>query len=159
MDSIDIKKISKKYNLSPGVISIVLSNLKILKPKKENVQSTLESLIGNYISLIEEDEIKDEKTPNNDKYDITGLNIKSQFGIEKIVPSIKKFEKDRLNCKTKNKNLCLLFNGPPGTGKTEFVKYIAREMQKELHYIVYSDVASCWVGETEKMIKEQFDQA
>ena len=91
--------------------------------------------------------------PNNCKYDIDGLNINSQFSLNDIVKAVRK----KIN--SSNKNLCLLFNGPPGTGKTEFAKYIARELDKELKYFVYGDLASCWVGETEHNIQKAFEDA
>ncbi len=53
----------------------------------------------------------------------------------------------------------LFFYGRPGTGKTEFAKYIAQEMGKELLIKRMSDLQSMWVGETEKQIAEAFDEA
>ena len=153
LDGINIKNFSLKYDLTPGVISVVLSNLKTLKPKKSDVESTLVGLIENHLNLVDEKEIKDNRMPNNCKYDIDGLNINSQFSLNDIVKAVRK----KIN--SSNKNLCLLFNGPPGTGKTEFAKYIARELDKELKYFVYGDLASCWVGETEHNIQKAFEDA
>jgi SpoVK/Ycf46/Vps4 family AAA+-type ATPase len=52
-----------------------------------------------------------------------------------------------------------MFWGLPGTGKTEFAKYIAQELGKELLVKRMSDLQSMWVGETEKLIAAAFDEA
>jgi SpoVK/Ycf46/Vps4 family AAA+-type ATPase len=53
----------------------------------------------------------------------------------------------------------LLFWGWPGTGKTEFGKYIADQLGKELLVKRMSDLQSMWVGETEKQIAAAFREA
>jgi SpoVK/Ycf46/Vps4 family AAA+-type ATPase len=49
-----------------------------------------------------------------------------------------------------------LFYGSPGTGKTETVYQIARESGRDLFVVDVSQIKSCWVGESEKNIKEVF---
>ena len=53
--------------------------------------------------------------------------------------------------------LCL--HGPPGTGKTEFVKYLAHRMGRRVIHRRVSDLQSKWVGETEKAIAAAFREA
>ncbi|HPH67806.1 MAG TPA: ATP-binding protein [Kofleriaceae bacterium] len=55
--------------------------------------------------------------------------------------------------------LKVLFSGPPGTGKTMSAEIIAAELDLDLFKIDLSNVVSKWVGETEKNLKEVFDQA
>ena len=50
-----------------------------------------------------------------------------------------------------------LFYGGPGTGKTESVYQIARESGRDLFIIDVSQIKSCWVGESEKNIKDVFN--
>jgi SpoVK/Ycf46/Vps4 family AAA+-type ATPase len=52
-----------------------------------------------------------------------------------------------------------MFWGLPGTGKTEFAKYMARELGKDLLVKNMSDLSSKWVGDTEKNIAEAFREA
>ena len=51
-----------------------------------------------------------------------------------------------------------LFYGSPGTGKTETVYQIARESGRDLYIVDVSQIKSCWVGESEKNIKDVFDK-
>jgi AAA+ superfamily predicted ATPase len=55
--------------------------------------------------------------------------------------------------------LKVLFSGPPGTGKTLSAEIIAAELDLDLFRIDLSMVVSKWVGETEKNLKQVFDQA
>ena len=54
-------------------------------------------------------------------------------------------------------SLCL--SGPPGTGKSAFVRYLAERMGLEVEQKRASDLLSMWVGGTEKQIAAAFAQA
>ena len=51
-----------------------------------------------------------------------------------------------------------LFYGSPGTGKTETAYQIARTSGRDLFVIDVSQIKSCWVGESEKNIKQVFNR-
>lgn len=53
----------------------------------------------------------------------------------------------------------LLLTGEPGTGKTEAVQALARQLGRPLHIKRASDLMSKWVGETEKAIAGAFAEA
>ena len=46
-----------------------------------------------------------------------------------------------------------------GTGKTEFVKYLAKTVNRKVIVKMGSDLLSMWVGMTEKKIKQAFKEA
>ena len=50
-----------------------------------------------------------------------------------------------------------LFYGAPGTGKTETVLQLARQTCRDILQVNISQIKSCWVGESEKNIKQVFD--
>ena len=53
----------------------------------------------------------------------------------------------------------LLLSGPPGTGKTEFVKYLGSVLGSKISVRMGSDLLSMYVGGTEHNIKAAFAQA
>lgn len=54
------------------------------------------------------------------------------------------------------KNITLL-HGEPGTGKTEFAKYLAHRMSLPLYYLNFSAVIDSHLGGTQRNIKDVFD--
>ena len=54
-------------------------------------------------------------------------------------------------------SLCL--SGPPGTGKSAFVRFLAERMGLEVEQKRASDLLSMWVGETEQQIAAAFAEA
>ena len=64
----------------------------------------------------------------------------------------------RMKAKGYRSGFTCLFYGTPGTGKTETVYQIAKESGRDLFVVDVSQIKSCWVGESEKNIKEVFDK-
>jgi hypothetical protein len=57
------------------------------------------------------------------------------------------------------RGLNALFSGPPGTGKTMAAEVIAAELGVDILKIDLSQIASKYIGETEKNLRQLFDQA
>lgn len=51
-----------------------------------------------------------------------------------------------------------LFYGAPGTGKTETVMQLARQMKRDVMVVDFSQIRSKWVGDSEKNIKGVFER-
>lgn len=57
------------------------------------------------------------------------------------------------------KGLCVLFDGPPGTGKTFAAEVIASELHRPLQRVDMSNLVSKWVGETGNNLARLFATA
>jgi len=57
------------------------------------------------------------------------------------------------------RGICVLFDGPPGTGKTFTAEILAHELKLPLYRVHIPNVVSKWVGETERNIAEIFVRA
>jgi hypothetical protein len=57
-----------------------------------------------------------------------------------------------------NFHLSVLLHGPSGTGKTGFVKHLAKTIKADIFQVDFSTIQSKWIGETEKNIKMVFEE-
>ena len=55
--------------------------------------------------------------------------------------------------------IAILLQGPPGTGKTEYAKHFASSLDRRLLLKKASDLLSKWVGQTESLIRDAFEEA
>lgn len=64
----------------------------------------------------------------------------------------------RLRDANMRSGFCCIFYGAPGTGKTETVYQLARSTGRDILRVDVDKIKSCWVGESEKNLKELFDR-
>lgn len=57
------------------------------------------------------------------------------------------------------RGVTILFSGPPGTGKTACAEAIAHELDRPILVADYTQILSCWFGNTEKNIARIFREA
>lgn len=60
---------------------------------------------------------------------------------------------------TYGRAVTLLFEGPPGVGKTAAAEALAAELDRHILVVDYSKIQNCFVGETEKRIVKTFRDA
>ena len=85
------------------------------------------------------------------------LEMKQLFLLKNLLDDVKlKETQRRLINKNLPKGVTALLHGAPGTGKTEVVKQIAKETNRELIKVEISQSKSMWFGESEKVVKRIF---
>ena len=147
-----------KYETDAGGISGVLANVKRMARSSDEVDSLVDTLMGPYCKLMG---LKHGGgfLPAKD-YSLDGLSIKGSVKLDKIVKAARNFVDARFNSDAEDRpRLNILLFGPPGTGKTEFVKYLGKTLGRKVEALKGSDLLSCFVGGTEKRIAEAFRQA
>ncbi len=90
-------------------------------------------------------------------YDLIKQQIKDSiilpFQNPEVYSSITKFTRTK---DTKNIVRAVLFEGPPGTGKTISAKVIGNETKVPLVYVPIESIMSCWYGMAEKRLASIF---
>jgi AAA+ superfamily predicted ATPase len=162
----DASLLARKYDVNVGGMDIALRNYRrIVKgrkgiPKGSAKAEIIDSILAPHINLVGGLRKKGANDPVSG-YSLEGLNIKGDFPIGRTFDILKNFAKslEEKGERTPARNMNLLLNGAPGTGKTQFARFIAHELGRPLVSKKGSDLLSMWVGGSEKNIREAFSEA
>lgn len=146
----EIKEYAQKYPLPIGIVSLALNTaLKACKKTKKR-KALFEEILKSHNKVRNG---KSRKTKPKSNFDTALLN--TDIPVETIKSYIDTYSK----MKDKNIRCGLLFHGIPGTGKTEFARYLAELSGYEHITLRVSDFLSPYVGETEQNIADIFRRA
>ena len=152
-----VKKLAEKYAVNAGVVAKALENSRKVRGSKVK---TLERLLDQAMELsggaVQADSEKCAK-PAQD-YSLDGLNIEGDIPLTDIVECVRNFCGGEFSAPDAPR-MNILLSGAPGTGKTEFVKYLAKEVKRPLEIVSGSRLLSMFVGGTEKNIASAFRRA
>lgn len=81
------------------------------------------------------------------------LNFKYPDILDKITSGT------RIQKNSKNRPKLILFEGPPGTGKTTSARIISNSIEVPLIYVSLENIVSKWYGESENRLAQIFDAA
>lgn len=145
-----------KYKLSGSSAENIASVIEGMNcPDEETILSKVQvvmkenSLLLNGKSKMRESACKE--------YDLSIVN--ATMNPEKIVEMVKNAQEYSEKHKNSESGVRMLFYGLSGTGKTEFARYIAETLHKPILLKRASDILSCWVGGSEKNIRDAFEEA
>ena len=150
-------KFAAIYPVSAGGITLTLQNLESISPEPAEVESLVEKLMAPHCELLNISRIDDKLLPTRD-YSLEGLNIKGGIAPGQIVDAIRNYQADGGNA-ADHPRMNLLLSGAPGTGKTEFVKYLGSVLNTKVIVKMGSDLLNMYVGGTERNIRCAFEEA
>jgi len=151
------RKFAASYPVSAGGITLTLQNIAKLSPQPDEVESLVEKLMAPHCELLDISQNNDKLLPAKD-YSLEGLNIKGNLALDRIVDAIRNFQQGNGDTVDRPR-MNLLLSGAPGTGKTEFVKYLGSVLNTKIVVKMGSDLLDKYVGGTEKNIRRAFDEA
>lgn len=147
-----------RYATSAGGISTVLANVKRMKPKAENVDELVAKLMKPHCQLMGIT-ASDKFLPAKD-YSLDGLNIRGKVKPDKMVKAVRNYLDADFNEASEDKpRMNILLYGAPGTGKSEFCKYLGKALDRKVLAVKGSDLLSKWVGGSEQNIARAFRRA
>lgn len=155
----EIKKLAVRYPLSAAIIDLAVRKARETSPSNsKNLQTVVEMNLDAHLRLLNHGEKPKTGDKIEDNYSIDGLNIVGN--LPAIMEQLEAFDRYlREPGKSNVRNFNLLFYGPPGAGKSELARYIARHLDRELMVRRASDIVSKYVGETEQNISRVFSEA
>ena len=143
-----VREFASTYRISPGHIGKALETFSQL-PKDSADLDILSEILDKQAELLSAGGRP--KRPNS--------RVKAQFELRFIHTDI---PVDRLLTSLearRSEGTHILLHGVPGTGKTEFARYLAETLGKEIIIKRSSDILSKWVGENEQNIRDAFAEA
>jgi transitional endoplasmic reticulum ATPase len=153
---------SHRYPVNAGGISVAVKNAAAILSKQPDADlpATVMTYLRAHCNILNIVDNLDGCQPTRD-YTLEGLNLKTGPSLKRIIAAGKHYlTKSNLPGSTADSpRLNLLLFGPPGTGKTEFVKYLAQQLGRPLNIKMASDLLDCYVGSTEHRIVNAFREA
>jgi len=153
---------SHRYQVNAGGISIAVKNAAaILKCQPDiDFPATVMHYLRSHCNILNIVDNLDANQPTRD-YTLAGLNLKTGPSLERIIAAGRHYlaQSDLPGAASDTPRLNLLLFGPPGTGKTEFVKYLAKQLERPLNIKMASDLLNLFIGETEHRIVNAFQEA
>ncbi|MBP5671011.1 MAG: AAA family ATPase [Victivallales bacterium] len=159
-----INDVSRKYKVNAGGIALAVKNAAALvaADSTKSFEDCVSTFLQSHCALLGIRKSNDERLEPARDYSLDGLNIKSGIRPERIIQVCRNFleAKDKPGQAGRDKpRMNLLLHGVPGSGKTEFVKYLAKQLGKKLNIKNASELLSMYVGGTEHLLAAAFAEA
>ena len=145
---IDKKKLielNKNYEVPPSLISNAVKTTKLINGSQDDFEIFVENVAK---VVTKKRNVKKKKVFEMKEYSEKLIN--TDLDISDLTSKIK-------SCGKLNFSLCLY--GEPGTGKSLYARYLAKELGIEVILKRASDLMSKYVGETEQNIADAFEEA
>lgn len=160
IDLEDIKRFSARFRLDVGLIDTALRNANnLLKNgwKKRRLFQHIEALLDGNSQMDAASTCVTSALPDAGWLVAPEhLNIEPEADFKLLLDALKHSQQQ---LKPEGFRVAILISGQPGTGKTFLARYIADVLNRKLILKTAGSVLDKWVGETEKSIKQAFDDA
>ncbi|MEI8244549.1 MAG: AAA family ATPase [Lentisphaerota bacterium] len=161
-----VDKLASNYEISAGGIDLALRNFQVLNSSEpvnpESAEQVMETFIKPHCELLGVTGSDQKRLMVAVDYSLDGLNLNGSIPLERIVAAVSRFRNEQNSSGQSGidrPRMNMLLSGPPGTGKTEFVKYLGKTLDCKVLVKMGSDLLDKYVGGTEQNIREAFREA
>jgi len=140
-----VKELNKYYDIPPSLIANAVQTTKMI----DGNECDFEQFIENVAKIV----TKKKSVKKAKEFEFADYNenlVNTDLDIKNLTEKIK-------SCGKLNFSLCLY--GEPGTGKSLYARYLAKELGLDVIFKRASDIMSKYVGESEKNIADAFAEA
>jgi len=159
IDAVTISRLASAYKVNASGVAMCVTRTQEFVSRGRVLPGAalpvLEELLGRHQMLISKGVARQVQAPVG-QYDLAALNIDADPKL--VMSSLERFT-DSASWAGGSPGQNLLFWGHPGTGKTECARYLASELGLQLVVRSAAQLLNCYVGQTEKLIQQAFDEA
>ena len=162
LSDIFIQKISLRWPVNPGGIAVAVRNAAALCRKNPELKFEDEVMVflKAHCQLLGIQESPEEYNEPALDYNLEGLNIRSGIKLDRLIQVCRNYLENSDIEESRDKKSCaLILHGVPGAGKSEFAKYLAKQLGRKLCVKKASDLLNKYVGGTEERIANAFSEA
>ena len=155
----DIVAVSERFSASPAHVASAISASRLLCGDAGPDRPTLEAVLAPIERLVEGGSARPKATFNPERWTPEGLNcsVDPIALADRLTHTLAGRAASRNLPEGSGLSVCLY--GRPGTGKSEYVRYLAWRLGRPVMVRRVSDILSKWVGEAERHIAEAFRAA
>lgn len=156
----EVRAIAEEFPVTVGGMTLAVKHALPLAGERGLASDVIRKMLGAHANLLGvKCDYSREKDAHAPCYSLSGINMEGD--VDEVIEIAENFNGvwDRLDGKGAAQALNILLYGAPGTGKTEFARYLARKLNRKLVIKRSSDLKDMFVGETEKRIREAFEEA
>ena len=154
--------LAERYEASAGGITMVLENVKRLNPDSGRAVELVDRIMRPHCELMRS-AVQDGKERPAADYSLDGLSIKGEVGLDRILEAVRNFQEELArgtsSAQADRPRMNILLWGPPGTGKSEYVKYLGAALKTKVVVKMGSNLLDKYVGGTEERIADAFAEA
>ena len=167
----DLRSFAERFPVSPGGISRICENLAATgvaaRDGHDAALALADRLLENHARLLGV-KFRPGAAPKrvSSGYVLDGLSIRGDVSLQDLLAASREHLR-RLSegdegdgaARRDPPRLNILLSGPPGCGKTEFVRWLGEQLGRKVVILGASDLKDKYVGETEKRIAQSFRDA
>ncbi|MBS0617855.1 MAG: AAA family ATPase [Spirochaetes bacterium] len=148
-----LREAIKDEYLTPGILDNAIGSFRRMRSVNQNISP--QAVIPRLLQSHKGEQQRENKLATRDAtYRVEILNTSSDP--QRLIESARAFYQTKT---PRGGGLNFLLHGLPGTGKTEFVKHLAKSCNREIIFRRGSDLLSMFVGGSEKNISAAFAEA
>jgi SpoVK/Ycf46/Vps4 family AAA+-type ATPase len=155
----DIEHLAKSFKTSAGAIDLAVKKaIEIEAGSKKRLLKSIRLSLSAHQTLQSRGRPITNKDSLEDRYTLDGLNLNGD--LKALQQQLKRYDRHLRHADNSRRiNFNLLLYGPPGAGKSEFARYVATVIDRELICKSYSDIQSPFVGMGERNLRDAFEEA
>jgi SpoVK/Ycf46/Vps4 family AAA+-type ATPase len=156
----EITELATRFEASPGLIDQAVRKA---AETRQNSQTKFRDAITLALEANEElahgGTMPNRRNGRDPDFVLGGLNVKGA-NLHSLLQELERYDAYLKSCdRGLPITMSLLFHGPSGTGKSHLARQIAHHLKRELVCRRASDLLSPWVGMTEQLIRQAYEEA